>query len=157
MSSSYSKLQEALNRLHKRRHCYTGIKYAAGIFYVLLLCTTVVGNTLAATLTGIFSNESATSADSSNDTSISAGSGSSNQTSLSGGFIAVLVLNCFSAVFTVLMPFVCWCVKTNSENEKETYDAIEKIRATHSETVDIPELPLDQPFPEEPQNEEEAL
>ena len=81
---------------------------------------------MAATLTGIFSNESATSADSSNDTSISAGSGSSNQTSLSGGFVAVLVLNCFSAVVTVLMPFVCWCVKTNSENEKETYDAIEK-------------------------------
>ena len=150
---SCSKLQEALNRLHKRRYCYTGIKYAAGIFYVLLLCTTVVANTVAATLTGIFSSGSGTSADSLND----AGSGSSNQTSLSGGFIAVLILNCFSAVFTVLMPFVCWCVKTNYENEEKTYNAIKKMRATHDETIDVPELPLDPPFPDESQNEEETL
>ena len=150
--SSCSTLQEALNRLRKRRHCYTGVKYAAGIFYVLLLCTTVVANTIAATLTGIFSNESRTSADS-ND----AGSGSSNQSSISGGFIGVLILNCFSAVFTVLMPFVCWCVKTNYENEEKTYNAIKKMRATHDETIDVPELPLDPPFPDESQNEEETL
>ena len=139
--SSCSKLQDALRRLRKRRHCYTLFKYTSGIFYVLLLCITVVGNTVAATLTGIFS---ATSADSSND----AGSGSSNQTSLSGGFIAILVLNCFSAVTTVVMPFVCWCAKMHYDKEKETYDEIQKISATHKETVDLPDPPMDDPLPE---------